>query len=349
MTLKHDATVDRRSGWILATAMILTLVSGRAAFAADAMLSWSANTESDLAGYRVHYGTTSGSYPTVIDVGRVTTYTVTGLGAGTYYFVLTAYNTAGGESGFSNEGRKVIADTQPPVISAVAAGSITSTAATISWTTSEPATSLVEYGTGTAYGLQTTENLALGGSHQHRLTGLQASTTYHFRVLSRDASGNLSATADRTFTTTASTPADTTAPTISSVSAGSVTSTSATITWTTNESATTQIQYGTTTAYGATTALNSSLLTTHAQALTGLTAATTYQYRVLSRDAAGNLATSGNFTVTTLPAADITAPTISAVSAGSVTSTGATVRWTTNETASTQIQYGTTTAYGSTT
>jgi hypothetical protein len=71
----------------------------------------------------------------------------------------------------------------------------------------------------------------------------------------------------------------------------SVTSTSATVTWVTNEAATTQVQYGTTTAYGATTALNGSLLTTHSQALTGLSAATTYYYRVLSRDAAGNLST----------------------------------------------------------
>ncbi|MEW6681369.1 MAG: fibronectin type III domain-containing protein [Nitrospirota bacterium] len=334
---------------MLATAMILTLFCGGAAWAADAILSWSPNLESDLAGYRVHYGTASRSYTTVIDVGLATTYTVTGLGPGTYYFALTAYNRTGAESGFSSEVSKVIADTVSPVISSVAAGSITSSSATITWTTSEPATSLVEYGTSTAYGLQTTENSVLAGSHQHLLTGLQASTLYHYRVLSRDAAGNVSVSADRTLTTSAPAPADTTPPTISAVAAVTVTSGSATIAWTTNEAATTQVQYGTTTAYGSTTSLNSTLLTTHSQALSGLAASTTYNFRVLSRDAAGNLATSGNFTFRTLAAADTTRPTISSVAATNVTSTGATVTWTTNEAATTQVQYGTTTAYGSTT
>ncbi|MFZ5875638.1 MAG: fibronectin type III domain-containing protein [Nitrospirota bacterium] len=339
--------VDRRSGWILATAVVLGLVCGRGVFAADAILSWSPNTESDLAGYRVHYGTTSGVYPNVIDVGLVTAYTVTGLGPGTYYFTLTAYNLAGAESAFSNQGSKLIADTQPPGISGVAVGGITSTAATVTWTTSEPATSWVEYGTGTTYGLRTTENLTLAGSHQHQLTGLQASTLYHYRVVNRDSAGNLAVSADRTFTTLAA--ADTTAPTISAVAATTVTSTGATVTWTTNEAATTQVQYGTTTAYGFTTALNSTLLTAHNQALTGLAASTTYNFRVLSRDADGNLATSANFTVRTLAAADATAPSITAVAAGNVTSTGATVTWITNEAATTQVQYGLTTAYGATT
>lgn len=334
---------------MLATAMILTLFCGGAAWAADAILSWSPNTESDLAGYRVHYGTASRSYTAVIDVGLATTYTVTGLSPGTYYFALTAYNRTGAESGFSNEVTKIIADTVPPVISSVAAGSITSSSGTITWTTSEPATSLVEYGTSTAYGLQTTENLVLAGSHQHLLTGLQASTLYHYRVLSRDAAGNLSVSADRTFTTSAPAPADTTPPTISAVAAVTVTSGSATITWTTNETATTQVQYGITTAYGSTTSLNSTLLTTHSQALSGLAASTTYNFRVLSRDAAGNLATSGNFTFRTLAAADTARPTISSIAATNVTSTSATVTWTTNEAATTQVQYGITTAYGSTT
>src|SRR5574341_1445892 len=336
----------RFSGWMAATSIILTIVCSPAVFAADAILSWSPNTETNLAGYRVYYGTSSRSYPNVIDVGLVTTYTVTGLGPGTYFFALTAYNTAGAESGVSNEASKVIPDTQPPVISAVTVGGITSAQATVSWTTNEPATSLVEYGTTTTYGLQTTENLALAGQHQHQLTGLQASTTYHYRVLSRDAAGNLATSADRTFTTLAA--ADTTAPTISAVAAGSVTSSGATITWTTNEGSTTQVQYGPTSAYGATTSLNSTLVTAHSQGLTGLTA-THYHYRVLSRDAAGNLAMSADLTFTTLAAADTTAPTLSAVAAGSVTSSGATITWTTNEGSTTQVQYGPTSAYGATT
>jgi Right handed beta helix region/Purple acid Phosphatase, N-terminal domain/Pel9A-like, right handed beta helix region len=92
---------------------------------------------------------------------------------------------------------------------------------------------------------------------------------------------------------------DTTPPVISGVSSSGVTSSGATITWTTNEASDTQVEYGTTTSYGSSTALNTSMLTSHFQALNGLSASTLYHYRVKSRDAAGNLATSGDFTFTT--------------------------------------------------
>jgi hypothetical protein len=54
--------------------------------------------------YRVHYGTASRVYTQSVDAGAATTATVTGLGAGTYYFAVTAYlPTSGTASGFSNE------------------------------------------------------------------------------------------------------------------------------------------------------------------------------------------------------------------------------------------------------
>jgi hypothetical protein len=59
-------------------------------------LTWNANTESNLAGYRVQYGTVSGSPSTTLDVGRVTSRQFTGLQPGTtYYFRVVAYNTSG--------------------------------------------------------------------------------------------------------------------------------------------------------------------------------------------------------------------------------------------------------------
>lgn len=80
------------------------------------ILTWTAPTTNvdgtsltNLAGYKVYYGTASGNYATSVDVGNVTTYTVTGLSSGTtYYFAVTAYNTNSGESGFSNEVSKAI-------------------------------------------------------------------------------------------------------------------------------------------------------------------------------------------------------------------------------------------------
>ena len=67
-------------------------------------LMWNANTESNLAGYKLYSGTASGVYGTPTTVGLVTTTTVATLVSGvTYYFALTAFNTAGQESGKSNE------------------------------------------------------------------------------------------------------------------------------------------------------------------------------------------------------------------------------------------------------
>src|SRR5581483_6941717 len=196
----------------------------------------------------------------------------------------------------------------PPTISSVAAGGITSSGATITWTTNEASDSQVEYGTTTGYGSQTALNATLLTSHSAALSGLSASTLYHYRVKSRDAAGNLAVSGDFTFTTLA--PPDTTPPTISSVAASGVTSSGATITWTTNEASDSQVEYGTTTGYGLQTALNATLLTSHSAALSGLSASTLYHYRVKSRDAAGNLAVSGDFTFTTLAPPDTTPPTI---------------------------------------
>jgi hypothetical protein len=74
-------------------------------------LTWNANTESDLAGYKIYRATTSGGYGTPITTlqGNVTTFIASGLQLRTtYYFVVTAYDSAGNESPLSNEVNKSI-------------------------------------------------------------------------------------------------------------------------------------------------------------------------------------------------------------------------------------------------
>ena len=63
-------------------------------------LKWTANPESDVAGYKVYYGTTASVYAgtgatqgaSPIDAGNVTSFTLTGLAPGTYYVTVTAYD-----------------------------------------------------------------------------------------------------------------------------------------------------------------------------------------------------------------------------------------------------------------
>lgn len=73
-------------------------------FSAQISLAWDPNSESNLGGYRLYYGTSSGNYSQTISVGLSTNYTVTNLAeGGTYYFALTAVSAEGLESGYSNE------------------------------------------------------------------------------------------------------------------------------------------------------------------------------------------------------------------------------------------------------
>ena len=70
-------------------------------------LTWTANREPDIAGYKVYVGTASGTYSfpgSAFVIGKVTSYTVSNLPMGqTYFFAISAYNSAGNESLLSAE------------------------------------------------------------------------------------------------------------------------------------------------------------------------------------------------------------------------------------------------------
>ena len=97
------------------------------AHAGSATLSWNANTESDLSGYKIYYGTSPRAgtdpktcvlcgYSSSLNVGNVATYTFNNLTDGTtYYFSVSAYDTSNNESAFSAEVSKVL----PPAASYV--------------------------------------------------------------------------------------------------------------------------------------------------------------------------------------------------------------------------------------
>lgn len=80
----------------------------KAAYLGALTLTWNANTEPDVVGYRVYCGTASRVYSRQQSVGKVTTIRVLEVPAGTWYCAVTAVDQAGNESVMSQEVRKVL-------------------------------------------------------------------------------------------------------------------------------------------------------------------------------------------------------------------------------------------------
>ena len=94
-----------------------------------------------------------------------------------------------------------IFDTIPPVIASVSVSEISYSSATITWTTDESTTSQVEYGTTAAYGTTTKLDKKRVESHSVELINLDPDTTYYYRAISKDASGNETISPGKTFHT----------------------------------------------------------------------------------------------------------------------------------------------------
>jgi hypothetical protein len=173
----------------------------------------SSDTESGISGYRYAIGTSAGNTDVAgwtSNTGTSITKTNLSLTVGvTYYFSVKAVNWAGLESlsSKSSDGQCVIGggtggDDTPPAISNVNAVNIKMTGATITWETDEPATSRVKYGPSAAsYGNNTAEDGSLVTGHSVDLTDLMPGREYHYRVISRDSSGNEEISVDYKFTT----------------------------------------------------------------------------------------------------------------------------------------------------
>src|SRR5206468_2190262 len=160
----------------------------RPAFASTVVqLAWDANTETDLAGYRIQYGTTSGNYTGTIDVGNVTSYAVPGLVANTtYYFVVVAYDLAGNVSGRSNE-----VSAMPTVLQVLPTVAATDAP--------DPVASPLPNGT-----LNTNATYAIVSNESQSSTGAAATTTVMsppvLTVVSADAPDPVAAGANLTYT-----------------------------------------------------------------------------------------------------------------------------------------------------
>jgi TRAP-type uncharacterized transport system substrate-binding protein len=133
MALRRRARATGLVFWLTALIMTLAPGVGRADVGAgdapgQAKLSWSAPTArldgsalEKIAGYKLYVGREPGRYERVVDVGRETRYTFTGLEPGaTYFFAVAVYDTDGLESPLSNEVRFVVGGAEPAAGAAVA-------------------------------------------------------------------------------------------------------------------------------------------------------------------------------------------------------------------------------------
>jgi LmbE family N-acetylglucosaminyl deacetylase/regulation of enolase protein 1 (concanavalin A-like superfamily) len=140
------------------------------------------------------YSSNGTTWPTTINFTRAMNVTAAGLLAG---------NSGGAPPAFEARAdwfRYTPPDRTPPVITNVAATAAAGSGARVTWTTDEPASSEVEFGTTTAYADGTITGAGDTTGHTVSLHGLRCNTLYHYRVRSVDGSGNTTTGSDRTFT-----------------------------------------------------------------------------------------------------------------------------------------------------
>ncbi len=150
--------------------------------------SWSSCTASD------------GTFDEASETFTCTPATALGEGAHIMYIRATdsdSYTTADADLTTVN----FTVDTTAPVISAVASDPTTS-GVTISWTTNESASSIVDYGLTSAYGSSSDEfnTTTRVTSHSISIASLDDCAAYHYRVRSKDSADNQGTSADYTFT-----------------------------------------------------------------------------------------------------------------------------------------------------
>jgi IPT/TIG domain/Purple acid Phosphatase, N-terminal domain/Fibronectin type III domain len=186
-----------RATYLSAILTVAILLVPKSLLAGSLLLSWDPIQDSRLSGYKIKYGTVSGSYSLSVDVGNRTSHTLQGLTEGTrYYLIIVGYdaNRVEGSASAETSGWVLAA-------SAISTNSLTTNSAVVSWQTNKPADSQVEYGTTTVYGAMTTLDSTRVTTHSQTLTNLQPATTYQFRVRSQDEGGSSVVSSNFTFTT----------------------------------------------------------------------------------------------------------------------------------------------------
>jgi outer membrane protein assembly factor BamB len=228
------------------------------------------------------------------NVGNVISHSLTGLNASTTYrYRVRAYN--GGTSGNSNViNVTTLSATGPPVVITNPATLIASFSATLNGLVDPhglTTTVYFQYGPTTSYGSTTSAQTKSGNTYQSvstNISGLAASTTYHFRIVATNSGGTRYGS-DNAFTTLSATGA----PVVATNPATAIASSSARLNGTVDPhglTTTVHFEYGTTTSYGRTSPSQTKMGDTYQNVsadITGLTAGTVYHFRIVGTNNAG--------------------------------------------------------------
>jgi len=244
-------------------------------------------------------------------------------------------------------------DTTPPVVSGISSVNISQNSAQITWQTNEISDSIVEYGVDTSYKFLTGNpgDISIKVlTHNVDLKNLLSDTAYHFKIMSRDSSGNLFVSADQTFKTLPSSepnkpdnPDNLQLILPEEAIVKNLTNFSSSISWQTDLKANSLVRIKTADAPNSDwqeIGDTGDYVTDHLVTLTGLKPDTSYQYQVKSVNSSGSTAISKTKTFKTKPA-----PVISDVLVSDITLDSATISWKTNIASTSAIDYGTSSVY----
>jgi len=234
------------------------------------------------------------SIATVSSSPYTTTWDSTGVSDGAHTLYAVAKDASGN---YATSTESVTVENTPVSISSISSGTPTTTAATITWTTNEAASSTILYGTTASYG-SASSSASFATSHSIMLTNLVASTTYDFQVQVTNAAGSSATSTNQTFTTTRLAGPDTTPPTTpTDLTAVAASVSELDLSWTAsndNGGGDSCCSYQ---IYRDGSEIATTSATTYAD--TGLAASSTHSYIINAYDAAGNVSSASNTATST--------------------------------------------------
>jgi transcriptional regulator CtsR len=285
-------------------------------------LIWQDNS-SDETGFKIERKTGSGSYSQIATVGvGVTSYSNTGLTASTtYYYWVRAYNTAG-NSAYSNEASATTLPPPPPaptLKSPASASTVSSLTPRLEWNASSGAVSYgIQISISSSFANLVVNETGIANLYYDIAPGiLKWNTTYYWRVNARNSFGSTSSwSTSRYFKTAIGPPPN--AP--SDLVATPISSSQINLTWQDNSSDETGFKIERKTGSGSYSQIATVGANVTSYSNSGLSASTTYYYRVRAYSAAGNSDYSNEASATTLPPPP-SGPTLKSPASGSTVAT----------------------------